>query len=106
MTHSPLTPTSGRHIQGDADVHIEVLGLDGEEDRAAAGQGVGQLGVVVTLHLSLRVEAVVAVHTHLTVAVVPLGGGAQEVLHTLGALGRDQDNVRTVGLRSGQRQGQ
>ena len=79
-------PTSGSHVERDAYVDVQVLGLDCEEDGATEREGLRELGVVVALHLSGRVEAVVAIDTHLAVAVVAAGRRSVEVLHALRAL--------------------
>ena len=70
-------------VYSNAYVHIEVLWLDSKEHGAARLQSLGELVAVV---LSVRVEAVVPIHVHLTIALMPFCRGSQEVLLALGTL--------------------
>ena len=70
-------------VDGDADVDVEVLGLHSVEHRPTRQQ---RHRVVKAVCLRVRVQAVLQVNGHLTVALMPVGRRAQEVLLALGTL--------------------
>lgn len=81
----PARPTSPGDVNENPDVDVEVLWLDGEEDRPIPQEGVGVSGGV-AVHLGEGVEAVLALDGHLPVALVAVRGRSEEVVDALGAL--------------------
>lgn len=74
------------NINGDADVHVGELRLCGEEHSAPLWQ-IANGGVVEAVGLGCGVEAVLAVHVELAVALAPIHRGAIERVFALCALG-------------------
>ena len=90
-----ISLTSYSYIQCDSYIHIQVLGLDSKEDRAAL---VERGGVEVTVHLGDWVGAVFTVDCHLSVTLVVLGRLTQEPVHALRALERVRDTIISIDL--------
>jgi len=92
-------PTAFGDVENDANIDVEILGLNGKEDGAVKTEWIW-VASWITVHLSDRIKAVFSLDRYLSVALVTTGRRPEEIVHTQRTLNSNTHTFITLVLHS------